>query len=73
MKIRDYAKRLEDLVVEAVGDAMASLAPAQIHWGSGRSTFAVNRRTNREAEVPQVRVVGKLNGPVDHDVPVLGA
>lgn len=70
-KIRDYAKRLEDLVVKAVGDALASLAPAQVHWGNGRSTFAVNRRTNREPEVPQVRAVGKLNGPVDHDVPVL--
>jgi neutral ceramidase len=70
-KIRDYAKRLEELVVKTVGEAMGTLAPAQVHWGSGRSTFAVNRRTNREAEVPQVRAVGKLNGPVDHDVPVL--
>lgn len=70
-KILAYAKQLEDLIVRAVGEALGTLAPAQVSWGTGHSTFAVNRRTNREAEVPQVRSVGKLNGPVDHDVPVL--
>ena len=40
-------------------------------WGNGQATFAVNRRANREADVPQLRAAGKLIGPVDHDVPVL--
>jgi hypothetical protein len=31
----------------------------------------VNRRTNREPDVPMLRAQGLLNGPVDHDVPVL--
>ena len=31
----------------------------------------MNRRNNRESEVPQLREQGKLQGPVDHDVPVL--
>ncbi len=34
-------------------------------------TFAVNRRTNKEADVPRLRDLGQLTGPVDHDVPVL--
>lgn len=70
-KILAYAKRLEDQLVALVGDAITALAPADIRWGNGRTTFAVNRRTNREAEVPAVRAQGKLNGPIDHDVPVL--
>ena len=41
-------------------------------WGAGRCTFAVNRRENKEAEVPQLRESQQpLKGPNDHDVPVL--
>ena len=39
--------------------------------GSGSTTFAVNRRTNAEAQVPELKAQGKLKGPADHDVPVL--
>ncbi|HKI17197.1 MAG TPA: hypothetical protein VKA15_04930, partial [Isosphaeraceae bacterium] len=35
--------------------------------------FAVNRRNNKEAEVPALRRRLALQGPVDHDVPVLRA
>ena len=31
----------------------------------------MNRRTNKEAQVPEDRAAGKLLGPHDHDVPVL--
>ncbi|WP_197446198.1 hypothetical protein [Tautonia plasticadhaerens] len=67
-----------DLVVEKldclVGDSLAALAPATIRVGTGRATIAVNRRNNREAEVPQLIERGEpLAGPVDHDVPVLTA
>ncbi len=40
-------------------------------WGNGRSTIAVNRRTNVEADVPRLREQGLLKGPVDYEVPVL--
>jgi hypothetical protein len=39
--------------------------------GAGKTTFAVNRRNNSEAEVPRLIAEGKLKGPVDHTVPVL--
>jgi neutral ceramidase len=70
-RIADYARTLHDKVVAVVGEAVADLAPAEITWGKGHVTFAVNRRTNKEADVPKLREAGRLRGPVDHDVPVL--
>jgi hypothetical protein len=69
--IGDYTADLETKLVSLVGQAIEKLAPAKIAWGSGRSTIAVNRRTNKEADVPQLRQEGRLVGPVDYDVPVL--
>ena len=42
-----------------------------MQWGSGLSTFAVNRRENPSNKVSEWRDGGTLKGPVDHDVPVL--
>ena len=39
--------------------------------GLGRCDFAVNRRNNKERDVPELRAKLALAGPVDHDVPVL--
>src|SRR4029453_13872385 len=39
--------------------------------GTGTTDFAVNRRNNKEADVPMLREQGKLVGPNDYDVPVL--
>ncbi len=69
--IDEYAARLEDQLVELVGRALDDLEPCQLAWGSGSESFAVNRRNNPEAQVPQLRAEGKLKGPIDHDVPVL--
>jgi hypothetical protein len=70
--VADYARELHANLVKVVGDALGRLAPAELSWGIGRSTFAVNRRTNRpEGDVPVLRAAGRLKGPVDHDVPVL--
>ncbi len=66
-----YAARLEEQVAAIVGEALGALAPARLRWGSGQATFAVNRRTNREGEAPQLRAAGLLAGPGDPDVPVL--
>ena len=70
-QVDDYSHFLEEKLVETVGQAFKSLAPANITWGSGKATFAVNRRTNKEADVPVLRATGQLKGPADHDVPVL--
>ncbi len=69
--IEDYAVRLHDEVVSAIGEAIAALSPARVQWGSGLATFAVNRRENKQDTVPDLRSKGVLVGPVDHDVPVL--
>jgi neutral ceramidase len=67
----DYTHELHKHIVEVVGEALQGLAPAQVAWGSGHNTLAVNRRNNAEANVPQLRAQGVLKGPVDYDVPVL--
>ena len=67
----DYVEFLTEQVLGVVADAAKKLEPAQLSWGSGRATFAVNRRNNPAAEVPARRAAGKLVGPFDHDVPVL--
>lgn len=70
--VAEYTDRAEAIAVETVGKALAALAPARISIGEGTATFAVNRRNNREAEVPALLAAGApLKGPVDHSVPVL--
>jgi hypothetical protein len=69
--VNDYAKALHAQLVGVVGEALHKMAPAQLAWGNGHSTFAVNRRNNKEADVPKLRELGQLKGPVDHTVPVL--
>jgi hypothetical protein len=69
--VADYAPELEDKLVEVAGLALKRLAPAALSWEIGKATFAVNRRNNKEPDVPRLREVGRLQGPVDHDVPVL--
>lgn len=70
--VAEYSDWMEDQVVEAVGEALGSLRPAELRKGEGRCTFAVNRRENSEAEVPKTLAEGRpLKGVVDHYVPVL--
>jgi len=69
--VADYTAQLESQLVTLVGQALEQLAPARIAWGSGHSTIAVNRRNNKEPDVPALRQAGLLKGPVDYDVPVL--
>ncbi len=70
-QMNDYTTRLIEQVVEVVGRAWNTRQPAQVAWGQGQATFAVNRRQNPEAEVEARRAQGTLVGPVDHDVPVM--
>ncbi len=69
--IDQYAEQLQLKILEAARLAAEKLAPSRLSWGSGVAAFAVNRRENPEANVPQLRTQNKLVGPVDHDVPVL--
>ena len=70
--IDEYSLRLERSIADTAGRALSRLAPARMYAGHGRTTFAVNRRNNREAEVP--KLLGQeleTKGPVEHSVPVL--
>lgn len=70
--IEDYTELMVEKAVDMVGRALEALAPASLQQGQGQSTFAVNRRNNREADVPAILAGGEpLVGPVDHAVPVL--
>ncbi len=72
--VDEYTDWMEQQVVEAVGEALGTLRPAQLSAAEGVCTFAVNRRENSENEVLQLRAEGKpLRGVVDHYVPVLAA
>jgi neutral ceramidase len=70
-RISEYAEVLASSIVAASSQAVDRLAECQLSWGSGRCDFAVNRRANKEAEVPDLRRRLALQGPVDHEVPVL--
>lgn len=70
-RIDGYARFLESAFAAAAQQALTSLALAELSWGNGTADFAVNRRNNPEAKVPELRAAGGLKGPVDHDVPVL--
>jgi neutral ceramidase len=69
--VAEFTKFLEDTIVQVAGQAIERLVGARLGWGIGHSDIAVNRRANKEAEVPALRGALKLQGPVDHDVPVL--
>lgn len=70
--VDEYSRKMEKLLVEVVGKALADLAPATLQTGQGKATFAVNRRNNKEADVPALLAKGEpIKGPVDHTVPIL--
>jgi len=69
--IENYSTRLETNIVDVVGRALADFAPVRIAAGHGSAGFAVNRRNNVEAKVPQLIEQGALKGPTDHSVPAL--
>lgn len=72
MLVNEYTDLMVTKSVALVGEALAKLAPARLQMGAGQTTFAVNRRNNREADVPNLLAAGTpLVGPVDHAVPVL--
>jgi len=70
--VNEYTDLMVAKSVALVGESLAKLAPARLQIGEGKTTFAVNRRNNREADVPDLLANGTpLVGPVDHSVPVM--
>lgn len=70
--VAEYTSEMVAETTAMIGRALEDLAPAELRHGRGTATFAVNRRNNPEAEVPEMRAKGlPLKGPVDHTVPVL--
>jgi hypothetical protein len=68
----EYTALVEDRMVGMIAEAITKLRPATLQLGEGRTDFAVNRRNNREADVPDLMSKGiPLKGPVDHTVPVM--
>jgi neutral ceramidase len=70
-KIEAYSSELESTMVRTVGEALTQLVPASVAVGQGETDFAVNRRNNREPDVPALKASHSLRGPSDHSVPVL--
>lgn len=66
--VKDYTAYLEEQVVEAIGKAIANLAPASLQFHRGQAGFAMNRR---EPTPQGIKLGVNRDGPVDHDVPVL--
>ena len=70
--VNEYTAQMVTRMVAMIGEAVQRLRPAKLQQGMGRATFAVNRRNNREADVPALLEKGTpLVGPVDHSVPIL--
>jgi len=63
-----YSEKLQSQILGIVGEALQKLEPAQLDYLHARCGFAMNRRRPTErgfANAPNI------DGPVDHDVPVL--
>jgi len=66
--VSEYTAALTEKLVGVVGAALKDLKPANVSFGNGRATFAMNRRQNAERGV----IIGENPaGPTDEDVPVL--
>lgn len=66
--IKKYSANFEKQIIAVAGEAILSLAPAQIYSQNGVTRFQVNRRNNKEATLSRQT---DLNGPNDYAVPVL--
>jgi neutral ceramidase len=64
-----YLAFLEETLQRLAGEALRSLAPANLGYARARAGFAMNRRLPRPGGEPNN--APNPDGPVDHDVPVL--
>jgi hypothetical protein len=72
--VKEYTLWMEKALIAAVDEALHNWQDCELFLGGGNCTFAVNRRDNKESEVPDLLAKGiPLHGAVDHEVPVLAA
>jgi len=67
-KLREYAERLTGQLVDAIGQAIADLSPAELSYGFGEAGFAMNRR---EPTPAGIKLGVNPAGPTDHTVAVI--
>lgn len=68
--ITRYTRQLEQWAVATVKHALQTLRPATLSAFESEAHFAVNRRNNKESEVPTLLARGEEpRGPVNHRVP----
>jgi hypothetical protein len=70
-KASEYLEFLRKQLTEVVEAAVANMKPAELDFGVGRATFAMNRRAFTANGA--VEMLPNPDGPVDWDVPVLKA
>jgi neutral ceramidase len=67
-KVVAYSRKLEDKIVNLVGEALSAMEPVQLYAENGVTRFQVNRRNNNESTLAQQ---AELKGPNDYAVPVI--
>jgi len=66
--VKQYSDKLVKTIVALAGEAIKSMAPAQLYSQNGITRFQVNRRNNTEAKLNSLT---ELKGPNDYSVPVI--
>jgi neutral ceramidase len=66
--VSDYSNKLTENLVAVVGASLKDLEPADLSFGNGRATFAINRRQSTPAGM---KIGENPQGPGDPDVPIL--
>lgn len=69
-RAENYRERLEDDIVDTVGEALTDVTPVELRYSQGRCGFGMNRR---RAEPEGFTLNANPAGAVDTDVPVLYA
>ncbi len=69
-RAREYRKRLEEEIVDAIGEALADTLPVELRYSHGRCGFGMNRR---RPEPDSFTLNAYPDGHVDTSVPVLYA
>src|SRR4051794_40165359 len=59
-RIAEYTATFERNIRGAVASAMGRLEPVELSWETGKADFAVNRRNNKEGDVPSLRARSAL-------------
>ena len=68
-RIDRYTRRFADCLEQVALAALADRRPARLDFAQGQVTFAANRRVLVDGKCTRIGV--NLDGPVDHDLPLL--